>query len=496
VIGYQSADAAAGRYGETSPKVGTRVNESGPTVRLLLTVVVVAAACAACGKKGPPLAPFPRVPAKVDNLVPTRIGDDVVLTFPVPSANVDGRKPADLGALEIYGITTTRVPETPEEKKLATLLATLTVRPVLPEPPPDAPADVAESLAKAVPGLDQGGQAVFSETLNDELRAPVELPKKKDAIEPAPVVASDETPIGPIVMPLDLEGARRYYFVVPVSPRGREGPPSNVVSVPFGEPGMPPGQPAIDYTAAQMTLKWEPPPGAKTWTIAPVVPPPPPPPKPVTPPDEPADPSQPAVSPAPPIPPAPPVLAVKSLGFNTQATLYHVYEVPAMSSTQSAPVPGTVTIAKPLTPQPIDKNEFVIRNVTFGVRRCFYVRPVDVIFGMSVQGPASPESCITAVDTFAPQAPRSLAAIAGSAVINLIWDANTESDLAGYIVLRGEAPGDRLLPLTPAPIRETTYRDTTVQTGVRYVYAVIAVDNATPPNQSPQSARTEETARQ
>jgi hypothetical protein len=471
------------------------VSEGGPTVRLLLTAVVLAAACAACGKKGPPLAPFPRVPAKVDNLVPTRIGNDVILTFPVPSANVDGRKPADLGALEIYGITTIRVPETPEEKKLATLLATFTVRPVLPEPPPDAPAEVAESLAKAVPGLDQGGQAVFSETLNDELRVPVELPKKKGAIEPAPVVATDETPIGPIVMPLQLEGARRYYFVVPVSPRGREGPPSNVVSVPFGEPGVPPGQPAVDYTAAQMTLKWEPPPGAKTWTMAPVVPPSPP--KPVTPPDEPAaDPSQPAVPPVPPIPLAPPVLAVKSLGFNTQATLYHVYEEAAALPTEAAPVPGTVTIPRPLTPQPIDKSELVISNVTFGVKRCFYVRPVDVVFGVSVQGPASPQGCVTPVDTFAPQMPRSLAAIAGSGVINLIWDANTEIDLAGYVVLRGEAPGDRLLPLTPAPIRETTYRDTTVQAGVRYAYAVIAVDNAVPPNRSPESARTEETARQ
>jgi hypothetical protein len=467
------------------------------TVRLLLTVVVLAAACAACGKKGAPLAPFPRIPAKVDTLVPTRIGNDVVLTFPVPSANVDGRKPADLGALEVYGITTTRVPETPEEKKLATLLATLTVRPVLPEPPPDAPAEVAESLAKAVPGLDQGGQAVFSETLTDELRVAVELPEKKNAIEPPSVVEADEMPIGPVVMPQQQETARRYYFVVPVSPRGREGPPSGVVSVPFGEPSMAPGQPAIDYTAAQMTLKWEPPPDAKTWTIAPVVPPPPAPPKPTAPVDEPAgDPSLPAAPAVPPVAPGPPALSAKSLGFNTQATLYHVYEEPAASSTEAAPVPGTVTIPKPLTPQPIDKSELVIGNVTFGVQRCFYVRPVDVIVGVSVQGPASPRSCVNPVDTFAPQAPRSLAAIAGSAVINLIWDANTESDLAGYIVLRGEAPGDRLLPLTPAPIRETTYRDTTVQAGVRYVYAVIAVDNAVPQNQSPQSARTEETARQ
>jgi fibronectin type 3 domain-containing protein len=45
------------------------------------------------------------------------------------------------------------------------------------------------------------------------------------------------------------------------------------------------------------------------------------------------------------------------------------------------------------------------------------------------------------------------------------------------------------------PIRETTYRDTTVQPGVRYVYAIVAVDTATPRNQSPESTRVEEGAR-
>jgi hypothetical protein len=62
-------------------------------------------------------------------------------------------------------------------------------------------------------------------------------------------------------------------------------------------------------------------------------------------------------------------------------------------------------------------------------------------------------------------------------------------------VLRGEVPGETLQPLTPAPIRDTTFRDTTAKPGVRYVYAIVAVDSATPPNTSAQSTRVEETAR-
>jgi fibronectin type 3 domain-containing protein len=99
------------------------------------------------------------------------------------------------------------------------------------------------------------------------------------------------------------------------------------------------------------------------------------------------------------------------------------------------------------------------------------------------------------VDVFAPAAPKGLSAVGVAGAVNLIWEANTEGDLAGYVILRGEAPGDTLQAITATPITETTYRDTTVQPGVRYVYAVVAVDRATPPNTSPQSERVEESAR-
>jgi fibronectin type 3 domain-containing protein len=102
---------------------------------------------------------------------------------------------------------------------------------------------------------------------------------------------------------------------------------------------------------------------------------------------------------------------------------------------------------------------------------------------------------VTPADTFPPAAPTGLAAVSGPGVINLIWDANRDADLAGYTVLRGEAPGDTLQPLTPQPIRETRYVDRAVQPGVTYVYAVIAVDRAATPNRSALSNRVQETAR-
>jgi len=121
---------------------------------------------------------------------------------------------------------------------------------------------------------------------------------------------------------------------------------------------------------------------------------------------------------------------------------------------------------------------------------------VSTVAGIPIESEASRPVCVTPQDIFPPEAPTGLNGVATPGAIALIWDANAEADLAGYLILRGEAGSDTLQPITPEPIAETSFRDTTVVPGVRYVYAVVAVDRATPPNRSAQSVRVEVTAAQ
>jgi len=448
--------------------------------RRLAAVLILAAliVTAACGKKGPPLAPFSRVPSVIATVTPQRIGDDVYLSFKVPDTNADGQKPADIGELDVYAVTSEKAPATENQREAATLIATLPVRPILPEPPAPVEGSPPPPPIPLPPGVDRGAAVAVKEALTAEARVAVELPV--DRLLPKVTPVETEAHDGPLVAPAPTQLPRRHYFVIAKSQRGREGAASTPVSVPLEAGSSAPGAPVVTNTASEMTISWPPPPDARTSTF-------------LLPPS--VKPTAGAnVTPSNTTPRVPPLLAAKSLGFNSQATTYHVFEVPPPATPTVEPDPYAIAQPAPITPAPVPDTEFVIKGVSFGAERCFEVRPVDQVFGATVIGPASPRTCFTPKDTYAPVAPKSLAAIAGAGVINLIWNANTETDLTGYIVLRGEAPGDTLQPITKEPVIEPSYRDESVRPGTRYVYVVVAVDRAG--NTSPQSNRAEETARQ
>ena len=175
---------------------------------------------------------------------------------------------------------------------------------------------------------------------------------------------------------------------------------------------------------------------------------------------------------------------------------FNVYAAPRTSAAASdAPADATPveTAPAPLNPAPLDTPSFEHASAQPGVEQCFVVRTVETIGTATVESEPSQPGCVTPRDTFPPAAPKNLSAVAGPGAINLIWDANTEGDLAGYVILRGPAPGDTLQPLNAEPTRDTRFRDTTVSPGERYVYAIIAVDRAG--NRSAASPKVEETAR-
>jgi hypothetical protein len=145
-----------------------------------------------------------------------------------------------------------------------------------------------------------------------------------------------------------------------------------------------------------------------------------------------------------------------------------------------------------LTMTPVGEPRFVDARVEWGAERCYGVRAVDRTGGFNVESDAREPRCVKLVDTFPPAPPKDLKAVSAEGVISLIWDANGEKDLAGYIILRAPAPADRLEPVVPMPVLETSFNDN-VPAGTRYVYAVQAVDKAG--NASAPSNRVEETAR-
>jgi hypothetical protein len=160
---------------------------------------------------------------------------------------------------------------------------------------------------------------------------------------------------------------------------------------------------------------------------------------------------------------------------------------------------GEQVAPQPLNPTPIEGAAFTQGPITLGAEGCYQVRAMRVYGNARLESAPSATACTTFADTFAPPPPANLAAVGSEGGVSLIWDPSPGADVAGYLILRGElgaagAPAT-LAPITAQPVRDTTYRDDTPRRGVRYVYAVIAVDGATPPNRSAESNRVEEGAR-
>jgi hypothetical protein len=97
---------------------------------------------------------------------------------------------------------------------------------------------------------------------------------------------------------------------------------------------------------------------------------------------------------------------------------------------------------------------------------------------MEIAGESSAPIRVDVVDSFPPAVPQELVAVfvTQDKTIDLSWQPVTDEDLAGYIVYRAESLSSWKRISGQPPIAGTAYRDTAVEAGHSYRYAVTAID--------------------
>jgi hypothetical protein len=406
---------------------------------------LLCAALTACGKKGPPLAPLNMGPEAPQAATARRLGDTVYLTMTVPAKSAGGTGPFSVDHLEVYAVTLAPGSIQPPNRDLLKPQYVIAKIPVRPPVDPEAPPPEGEDAKRPAPG----DVVTFVERVTPAILAPQQVgklppPPKPVTTKPGSAPAAPD-PAAPGAAPAATGPAvlTRMYVVRGVAANGDRGSTSARLNVPLLTPPGPPRGGAAAFDESSVILSWEPP---------------------------------------------------ATTSDETPGVSYNVYQhsVPAAGS-GAAGVP--VAAPLPLNTAPLQTLMHANPGATPGKEQCFVVRSVATVGTAAIESDPSNPICVTPRDTFPPVAPKGLAAVSGSGVINLIWDPNTDADLGGYLILRGEAPGDTLLPLTPQPIKETRYADRSVKPGTSYVYAIVAVDRATPPNRSAPSSKVTETAR-
>jgi predicted small lipoprotein YifL len=403
-------------------------------MRTLAAALLLGGLATGCGKKGPPLAPLYLVPSAVGEVSARRVEDRVRLRFALPAKNENGPG-IDLDRVDIYAVTVAPGTVTPPNRELLTkpyLAGQIAVKPPAVE---GAPSDAADTRPSP------GDPVTFVEQLTPTVVTP---PARK--------------PVAAAAMPA---------ATLPVSTDPQTGLPVTPLAP---KPDLPPiGQSTTDPVRIYVIRGV-----ARNGRSGP--------------------PSVRVQVPLGPLPDAPRALSARNLE-NAVALDW----LPALA-TVGARLPAYNVYRPdgpddPLNRSPLETAAYEHGGAAPGEKVCFAARTIERTGAVPVESALSDPACVTPADVFPPATPQGLAAVTTPGAVQLVWDPNSEPDFAGYLVLRAEGADETLHPLTPEPIRDTVYRDASVTAGVRYAYAIVAVDSATPPNRSKPSERVEAVAR-
>ena len=167
-------------------------------------------------------------------------------------------------------------------------------------------------------------------------------------------------------------------------------------------------------------------------------------------------------------------------GALAASSLRHVYRVYRAQEDQTATMIQEI---------PADSNDprinFTDSEIEWQKTYQYHVDVVTVFSesgkrAVEVEGDDTPIVKVFADDIFPPSVPSGLQAVSSGPgqqrFVDLIWAPVSDVDLAGYNVYRRDDSGSPA-KLNREPVRAPAYRDSSVEAGKRYAYAVTAVDS-------------------
>lgn len=199
------------------------------------------------------------------------------------------------------------------------------------------------------------------------------------------------------------------------------------------------------------------------------------------------------------------VLSWSPSGESTAVRMERKLLTPIKPKSQEGPLaPPPETTNQNFLVLPESHSHAIDRTVRFGETyeyRAQRVISVDVNGKtLELDGAFSEPVDVDVKDVFPPSVPAGLVTVAaagengGAPSIDLSWQPDTDSDLAGYIVYRRENGADWQRISPAAPLVEPAFHDTQVQPGNTYEYAVSAVDQGG--HESARSAAAQQTVPQ
>ncbi|MDX1762808.1 MAG: fibronectin type III domain-containing protein [bacterium] len=159
--------------------------------------------------------------------------------------------------------------------------------------------------------------------------------------------------------------------------------------------------------------------------------------------------------------------AVPGVGYNLYRTL------------EGEPFP-----LHPVNGEPLREAHYVDRQVRNGETYLYTVRTVGSAAPPWIESRGSDPARVRPVDLKAPEPPKRLEAIAGVAIVRLLWQENEEGDLAGYRVYRRGPGENRSVKIGEVLQPVTLFTDREIQRGSVYEYHVTAFDQAPGQNES------------